>query len=279
MAFVAANHFNLVPAKGKCMKPLVVISTENAASQNIKEALLGLLEFEGREEGFWRADCLDMAQYDGSIIEIVPKHDADYYIFASTHKSASNTPALTCHTPGNWGEAALGGEERRLNVAFGSKVKVAAQEMKKLCAEELGWKVDLEADHHGPTLEKPVLFVEIGSTQAEWGNPVAGKIAAQAIIAAAKSHEEFPAYVGFGGTHYAPKFSPLVFGGESAVGHIISGYALERDGMDRGRVGQALEKNVEKLEGALIDWKGIKQEPKRKLVGMLEELGVEWKKA
>ncbi len=261
------------------MRPLVVISKENAASQNIMSSLLGLLEFEKKEGGFWSADCLDMAQYEGSIIEIVPKHDADYYIFASTHKSASGIPALTCHTPGNWGKAALGGKERALNVAFGSKVKVVARELKHLSEGTLGWKVDLEADHHGPTLEKPVLFVEVGSTPGEWSNPVAGKIAAHAIIAAAESQEEFPAYVGFGGTHYAPKFSPMVLGGEEAVGHIIPGYALEGDGVDVGRVRQALEKNVEKAEGALLDWKGIRQEPKRKLVGMLEELGVEWKKA
>lgn len=262
------------------MRPLVVISKINPASQNIKRCLMKLANFGQKADGRLASEFCDMAEYPGEIIHIAPTHPADYYIFASTHKSASNTPALTVHTPGNWGAADLGGNARTLDVAFGSKVKVVAQAMKKMAAETgLDWQVAIEADHHGPTIEKPVLFVEIGSTEKEWGDERAGKIAAQAILEAAASNASFPCYAGFGGTHYAPKFAPKIIEGGVAVGHMISGYALERDGVDEERVGQVLQKNAEPLAGVLIDWKGIKKEAKDKLVSVLDSLGQKWEKA
>jgi len=262
------------------MRPLVVISKINPASQNIKQSLMRLVQFEQQADGRLSSQFLDMAEYPEEIIHIVPTHPADYYIFASTHKSASNTPALTVHTPGNWGTADLGGEPRKLNVAFGSKVKVIAQAMKRLSSEAgLGWQLAIEADHHGPTIEKPIIFVEIGSTEKEWKDGGAGEIAAKAIIEGATSEAVFPCYVGFGGTHYAPKFAPKIFDGEIAVGHIVSGYALEGDGADEERVRQALQKNVDVLAGVLIDWKGIKKEAKDKLVEALNSIGQNWEKA
>lgn len=261
------------------MMPLVVISKINPASQNIKRALLQAEKLQESGHGVWECADFCMAEYDGEIISIVPEHDASYYIFASTHKSSSNTPSFTAHTPGNWGSADLGGEPRTLNAAFGSKVKAAAQKMKELNAGSLKWKVAIEADHHGPTVGKPILFVEIGSTEKEWENKDAGDIAAAGILAAIRSSSSPPCYVGFGGSHYCPKFAPRVLEGKEAFGHIISGYAIEKEGVDEGMVKQALGKNAENIEGAMIDWKGIKQAPKQKLIAILEGLGIKWQKA
>ena len=261
------------------MRPLVVIADGNAASLNIKSALLGLEKFEQKQERFWSAADFDMAEYEGSIVEIVPAHDAECYIFASTHRSASNARSLTVHTPGNWGSADLGGEPRTLDFACPGRLKAAAQKMQELSPQLPGWQVSVEVDHHGPSLARPVMFAEIGSTQAEWENPVAGKIAAQAIAAAARSGKDFPAYVGFGGTHYAPKFTPRIMGSDIAFGHLISGYALERSPPDEEMVRQALERNEGKIEGAMLDWKGIKRGSKDALVKILDSLGAKWEKA
>lgn len=261
------------------MRPQIVIAEGNAASENIRDNLLRLEKFEGSDGKIWPAEEFDMAQYEGSIVEIVPSRDAEYYVFASTHRSSSNSASLTVHTPGNWGEAALGGMPRTLNTAFASKLKLAAQKLAELAPALPGWQVSVEVDHHGPTLERPVLFVEIGSTENEWKNPVAGEIAAKAILAAVKSTETFQTHVGFGGSHYAPKFTPRILGSGAAFGHIVSGYSLERDGVDEEMVRQALEKNVEKIESAMIDWKGIKKEQKDRLIAILESLGVKWEKA
>ncbi|MCX8197690.1 MAG: hypothetical protein N3F07_00635 [Candidatus Micrarchaeota archaeon] len=261
------------------MKPLVVVSKENPASQNIKSALFGLESLRQEESGLWSSSDFKLAEYSGSIVEIAPKHDAEYYIFASTHKSASGTPSLTVHTPGNWGSADLGGKPRTLNIAYASKVKEIAQALAKLAGKLDGWQASVEVDHHGPCLSRPVLFAEIGSSEKEWGNPEAGCAVAQAILSAIRSDRHYPAYAAFGGTHYAPKFAPKIIGSDVAVGHIISGYALEKEGCGQEMVRQALEKNVEELEGALIDWKGVRKEAKESLVAALERLGAAWKKA
>jgi len=91
------------------------------------------------------------------------------------------------------------------------------------------------------------------------GRGCAGRIAAGGILAAIRNAAAPPCYVGFGGSHYCPKFSPRVLDGEEAFGHIIPGYALERDGVDEEMVRQALEKNADAVAGAMLDWKGIKQ--------------------
>jgi D-aminoacyl-tRNA deacylase len=262
------------------LRPLIVIASGNPASLNIKKALLssqeGLVE---KEDCFWSCEKFCMAEYPGRIIDIVPAHDARCYIFASTHRSESGKPCFTAHTPGNWGAAGMGGEPRTLNVASAARLAAAVQKMKGLTdASTLGWDVAVEVDHHGPTLQRPVLFVEIGSSEKEWENEEAGRICAEGIVAAACAAPLPEACAGFGGTHYCPKFTQLVLSG-TALSHVISGYSLEREGMDEGMVRQALEKSDCKTARALLDWKGIKGGRRQELVACLEKLGMPWEKA
>ena len=261
------------------MKPLVVIARENPASRNIKEALVALEKFDAKGDGFWAGPDFDMAEYPGSIVEMMPAHDAEYYVFASTHRSESRQPCLTVHTPGNWGSADLGGQPQMLNVAMPCRLKAAAQKMRQLSTASLGWPVSIEVDHHGPSLQRPVMFAEIGSSEEQWEVKEAGSIAAQAIVAAIRNEQVWLSYAGFGGTHYAPKFAPKILDGEIALGHIISGYALEKYGLDGGRILQAMGKNEGKIESALIDWKGIKGESRRQLVALLDRMEIKWEKA
>jgi D-aminoacyl-tRNA deacylase len=262
------------------MAPLVVISSENEASQNILRSLLssgiGLVE---EEERFWSCPLFNVAEYGGLIVEIVPTQDADCYIFASTHRSESAKPCFTAHTPGNWGEAGLGGSPKTLNIASASRLAAAVKRMKELSdASPLKWEVAVEVDHHGPTLSKPVLFVEIGSSEKEWGIEEAGRICAQGVIAAAGAQPAAEAAIGFGGTHYCPKFTSTVLSG-TPLGHIISGYSLERDGVSEEMVRQAIERNDCRITRALLDWKGITGEARRQLAACLDGLGMPWETA
>jgi D-aminoacyl-tRNA deacylase len=172
----------------------------------------------------------------------------------------------------------MGGLPRTLNTALPFQLKAAAQKMAQLAAS-LGWQVSVEADHHGPSLLRPAMFAEIGSSEEEWKLPEAGKIAAQAIIAAIECKESFPVRIGFGGTHYAPKFSPKIISGPYAFGHIISGYSLEESLPDAEMVMQAFEKNIPKPECAVLDWKGMKGAVRTKLASVLDECGIPWEKA
>ncbi|MEM4554277.1 MAG: D-aminoacyl-tRNA deacylase [Candidatus Anstonellaceae archaeon] len=260
------------------MKPLVVISVDNPASVNIRDALLSIEDFEQKESGFWNGEFLDIAQYSGNIVEIVPRHPAPYYIYASTHKSASGKKCLTVHTPGNWGSAELGGKPETLNIALPLQLKAAALEMERLSSSMLGWPVFAEVDHHGPTIDAPLMFVEIGSAQDAWEDKVAGQVVAEAILAAARTTGQWPAYIGFGGTHYTPKFTPKILKEEIALGHMISGYALESFGLDEGRLRQAFAKNACQIQGALIDWKGLSSKIRNELIDKLEHMGISWKR-
>ena len=262
------------------MRPLVVIASENPASLNIKNALLAMVTgLKPKGEMLWSSPLFDMAEYPGRIIDIVPLHDAECYIFASTHKSESGKPCFTAHTPGNWGAASMGGSPKTLNIASASRLAAAARKMKELSdSSSLKWEISVEVDHHGPTLSKPALFVEIGSSEAEWSIPEAGEICAHGIVAAAAAAPVSEACIGFGGTHYCPKFTSTVLSG-TPFGHIISGYSLERDGVSEEMVKQAIEKNDCRITRALLDWKGIKGERRRELVACLERLDVEWGRA
>jgi len=63
---------------------------------------------------------------------------------------------------------------------------------------------------------------------------------------------------------------------EMAFGHIIPKYAVSY--IDVKILRQCVEKTLEIVELAVLDWKGIKGEHKSKLVEMLEEIGIPFEK-
>ncbi|MBI5347577.1 MAG: hypothetical protein HZB66_03130, partial [Candidatus Aenigmarchaeota archaeon] len=119
-------------------------------------------------------------QFSGSSTDF----DTDYILVLSSHKSKVPKPMLTMHFPGNWGKAEMGGNAETLNTEYAGKLKQLYLETKKAnSAFGLNWEVTIEVDHHGPTAKNnvPIIFVEIGSSESEWGNPLAAKVLAHAI--------------------------------------------------------------------------------------------------
>jgi D-aminoacyl-tRNA deacylase len=280
-------------------KPLgaILFSTQNIASLNIISHLGKNWNWlKENEKKYYFSICgkgscktgLRAIGYDLPIIEIEPDFDAGYYLYASTHKSAQNTPSLTAHICGNWGAADFGGEPKTLNMAYACKLKQILKFLREgALREKLSWEACLEVDHHGPTPNngsKPLIFVEIGSSEKEWGNELAGKIVAEAIMKSlVREAPAHPAYLAFGGGHYAPKFNAYEFGDkkiggrEIALSHICPKYRV--DELDEAMVLQAYEKSIEPIEGALIDWKGLTQEQREKIISILEKLNIKWMKA
>jgi D-aminoacyl-tRNA deacylase len=135
-------------------------------------------------------------------------------------------------------------------------------------------KVSFEATHHGPiALPFPVAFVEIGSNEERWTDPTAGRLAAEAIIAAATTEISDEAAVGFGGGHYAPKQTRVTIEQPIAVGHTIAKYALEH--FDEQLFRTTLEKTRGKCRKAVIDWKGVRGDVRRSLEEAASTWGVE----
>lgn len=260
----------------------IIYSKDNKASANIADKLIAKHGFARVSDGVWQAKAgekdVQLVQFSGSIVEIVPQFESELLVYASTHRSESKRPCFTVHVPGNWGNADLGGTPRTLNVCAPSTMKNILCRMNELSQKsELKWPVSLEVDHHGPTLASPILFAEIGSGEEEWANEIAGEIAADAIMHGLGSAKEFPAYLGFGGMHYASKFNGYETGSDLCLSHILPKYHVAT--FDKEMLMQAMEKCMQKAQGALVDWKGLGGEERQNVISILEEAGMKWKKA
>ncbi|VVB67172.1 D-aminoacyl-tRNA deacylase [Candidatus Norongarragalina meridionalis] len=195
---------------------------------------------------------------------------SDLFVFASTHRSESGKPCLTVHPPGNWGTAEMGGNEREVQPTSAFAIKAAFLYLKAHPVP--GFDVFMEATHHGPgNLNAPCFFIEIGSSEKEWGNEEAGVAVAGAIEAVLAGWKKPAGKValGFGGTHYCPSFSKMEAEGY-AFSHICPKYALDK--LDADMLAQAVAKTAEKVEcGVMDDCRG---EQKRKVALLLEQAGI-----
>lgn len=179
--------------------------------------------------------------------------DAELFIFASKHSSAAGVPSLCVHVPGNWFDNAFGGKKQTLCTApalYLAEALVFLEQQKPDC------DVVQECTHHGPSLTKPVLFIEIGSSPAEYTIQRYGKIIAETIqhLIAHKPMERKVA-LGIGGTHYCHAFKKLVLEENYAFGHICPKYQLQN--LTKEMLQQAIDKTIPEVEEIVIDWKGV----------------------
>jgi len=206
-------------------------------------------------------------------------NNLELVVFISRHSSVSGTPTLSVHTPGNLGEAELGGLTRRVSVSPANAMRDALEAMMQFKEEmRLSYEVSYECTHHGPSLNMPTMFAELGSSPKQWNDLKAAEAVAHATMKAIskfdKSHAK--AVLGVGGLHYNNKFTRMALESEMAFGHIIPKYAISY--IDVEILRQCVDKTLEKVEFVVLDWKGIKGEHKSKLVEMLEEIGIPFKK-
>ncbi len=198
-------------------------------------------------------------------------------IFLSRHKSESGRPTLSVHTPGNLGEARLGGIPKKVSISPASAMKAALLAMKEAQEEmALKYEVSYECTHHGPSLNIPTMFVELGSSPIQWRDLDAAEAVARGALAAASIEKEYPAVLGIGGPHYNAKFTRKALTTEIAFGHIIPKYAIER--LDEEMLRQCVERTVEPVRKAILDWKGIRGADKKDLLDRLLKLGLEFEK-
>jgi len=233
------------------------------------------------------------ANIDGRKVKLVTLNEESVYaqnlldffgnlelvVFISRHSSVSGTPTLSVHTPGNLGEAELGGLTRRVSVSPANAMRNVLKAMMCLKDEmQLKYEVSYECTHHGPSLNVPTMFAELGSSPKQWNDLKAAEVVAHATMKATSKlgESQAKAVLGIGGPHYSEKFTRIALESEIALGHIIPKYAVPY--MDVEILRQCVEKTLEKVEFVVLDWKGIKGEHKSKLVGMLEEIGIPFKK-
>jgi D-aminoacyl-tRNA deacylase len=268
------------------MSFLILSSTQDLAGMNIHDTLLRLYPFKPisrNPEGLQVYSYQDilLTSTEKPIVEasnVEEWFDVDLIVFASKHRSASATPCLAVHAPGNLSNAAeVGGIPRKICISAPLHMKTALIHLQGN-AEALGlldkYEVVMECTHHGDYLEKtPCFFIEIGSQEEEWRDPRAAVAVAKSIIPSIYEVGEGKVGIGLGGPHYHRRFTELMLISDSAVGHIAPKYATPY--IDGYMIRQMMERTRPRSELAVIDWKGLGEE-RRRILSLLEEARIEW---
>jgi len=264
---------------------LIVASTEDVAGMNIAQQLITHHEFEKIEEAFHQNPVYSRKVQNREVKlvfvneEIVNTQFITQFfspqllVFISKHRSVSGLPTLSVHTPGNLAEAELGGIPRRVSISPASAMRDALLEMATAKEEmKLKYEVSYECTHHGPSLDVPTMFAELGSSLKQWRDQTAAETVARATIAAVSKQSRYATVLGMGGPHYNAKFTRIALTTPTAFGHIIPKYAVPR--VDAEIVRQCVERTLEKVESVILDWKGIKGADKEGLMAILNEVGI-----
>ena len=169
-------------------------------------------------------------------------------IFPSRHAAASGKPSLTLHPIG------VPHLDKSEQPKFGGKAGHAPPPSTRLASwwkmlqnntknTELAnrFELTLEVTHHGPWLEVPAMFIEIGSTEQDWPNTDAAELLSGIIAEGMAlnggasiglwdpvSNAEELVLVTLGGGHYAPRANKLASLEGVWLGHMLATYACYR---------------------------------------------------
>lgn len=260
------------------MKYAVITSKKDEAGCNIRSCLLELFPFKKEATHYvFENIYLYEIEIDSIYAENIDRQiEADIFIFATKHKSKAGTKSLSVHIPGNFGKAEMGGKDNTLCTAPPSLLKAMFLELNERGKQLEGYEITLETVHHGPCLEKPVMFIEIGSSHNEWGVKEAGEIIARTIMGVLQNPiKECKTVIAIGGPHYPREFNKFLLRTEYAIGQMCPEYQLPN--LNEEMLKQMLEKNTENPEFALLDWKGLKGH-KEIVKELLEKANIPYKK-
>jgi D-aminoacyl-tRNA deacylase len=156
-------------------------------------------------------------------------------IFISRHRSKTGEPTLTTHPIGNYGNADFGGKPRTLTQSLPLEMARLLRIIKVNANKaNLQHHVCYEVTHHGPYLQTPTLFAEVGSNEKEWHNIDACRVVALSVLELLMNEysgkimgSEDIILVGIGGGHYAPRFTDICFTKHAAFGHMVPTYQIK----------------------------------------------------
>lgn len=208
---------------------------------------------------------IDTEIIDDSGVDQNKINQYDFIIFASKHRSESREKTLCVHVPGNWRSADLGGKAGKICKSSALFFKQIFEKLNENAEHYKlkDYKVTIEATHHGPLIDKPCIFIEIGSTENEWTDRRAAFIIAKTISETIKDFKENPyneVAIAIGGPHYCPNFNKIQIKSNIAISHIIPNYSFP---LTEEMINEALEKTEEEVDFFLLDWKGLGNAEKR----------------
>ncbi|MCK5309263.1 MAG: transposase [Thermoplasmata archaeon] len=264
---------------------LIVTSAEDVASMNIRDKLLDMVH--------WK----EIGEFDGSAIlahgefhmiliqeihlywenldravENITGINYECFIFASRHRSKTSLRTLTVHALGNYGNADFGGQPVTI-VPTHPRLMTKALLLLRKKASDLEFQISFETTHHGPYLETPTFFIEIGSDEIAWIEPEPAIRIAQVILELPDSNltDDDDMVIGVGGGHYAPRHTDLVERMKASMGHMIPNYAIEH--LDSQMIAQVKEKS-QNASMVYFHKKAVKAAKKRELEELFAKHGI-----
>ncbi len=196
----------------------------------------------------------------------------DGFVFLSRHSAESGVLALTCHSTGNFGEARFGGRDREVAVPHPHLQRAYLRRLYENRELFSGFDVTIEATHHGPTsLDRPTLFIEIGTTQKQWENKnLCSSVATIVHDTLTSKIPDSPTAICIGGTHYPARFTDELLHGSRSLGTVVPKRAVSQ--LDEDLFCHILKRNNMASE-ILLDWNGISGPDKRRLEELLPTAG------
>jgi D-aminoacyl-tRNA deacylase len=244
---------------------VIIVSKTDLASCNIFERLREVESWEERGEFlevplyFHKNLCIatipdEHIFHDNVDLELasVLNEKPHCIIYASRHRSESGNRSLTVHPIGNFHKAEFGGKEETLVPSSPHLMSEAVRVLRKK-AGCLEYSVSFEATHHGPFLQTPTFFIEIGSDEDAWQDKGAALAIAETILEI--EEKPYPIGIGVGGGHYAPRITDVALERKISFGHIIPSYALENLNPD---ISEEVIKNTRGAEKVYFHKKRLK---------------------
>ena len=166
-------------------------------------------------------------------------------IIPSIHRSAAGPVCFTVHPLGNFGSGAEVGGAPATLVPSAPRPMTALLRSLAEASAPLGLPATFEATHHGPPLELPAFFAEIGGGPTpEHPDREQVDVLARALRELAVEETDRVA-VGVGGGHYMPHFTDLALRRWWAFGHLISRHAIEEITPSLARAARELTTDAE----------------------------------
>ncbi|MDP6869816.1 MAG: D-aminoacyl-tRNA deacylase [Candidatus Poseidoniaceae archaeon] len=178
-------------------------------------------------------------------------------IFPSRHSAASGKPSLTLHPIGTMqvptDEVPKFGGKSSACPPPNPRLAPWWRELNRVAGKLDEFELSLETTHHGPWLETPSLFIEIGSTDATWGHEIAAQVLAGIIFRGLGLdgstgiggwENKGKVLITLGGGHYAPRANKICLADDIWLGHMLATYALPFTKDEDGNIGGMWENSI-----------------------------------
>jgi len=205
---------------------------------------------------------------------------ADFFIAINIHSLKDYPKQFCVHPAGNWGELwphsqfkNLGGKANTLSKSSSLLLKETYHSLLK--NNNLSdYIVNIECTHHGPSVSKPLVFLEIGCSLKEWEDTKALEVIKKTILDLQKiKNKRISTSIVLGGDHYMINAAKILRTRNTSISHMCPSSQIHNISIESLR--EVLRKSHEPIDQFILDLAGIGQH-KDRIINILEELNEQY---